>query len=168
MRAISLRSVAGSVVRAIRTGGGRARFTGSLRGLDETVQQRGTKTTRSSGTAGCTATHRFACRPLTRVLHDRSTQLVSRRLHRLGFRPLVGLVPADLLNGCPGEPTAVRHIGGGLDLAAAKYGEADVFDSNVGGITLQGTADVTTQTLSGSAKVVQHVAWTLTLRRLGG
>ena len=50
----------------------------------------------------------------------------------------------------------------------ARFSEADVFDRTAGGITLQGTTDVTTQTLSGSAKVVQHVSWRLRLRRLGG
>jgi hypothetical protein len=34
-------------------------------------------------------------------------------------------------------------------------------------MTLQGSSEVTTETLNGSAKVVQRVDWRLTLRRLG-
>jgi hypothetical protein len=34
-------------------------------------------------------------------------------------------------------------------------------------MTLQGSSEVTTQTLIGSAKVIQRVDWRLTLRRLG-
>jgi hypothetical protein len=85
----------------------------------------------------------------------------------VSFRAATGFVPDEFFNTCPGEPTAVRGIAGGLDLAGAKLSEADLFDRTVGGMTVQGSSEVTTQTLNGSAKVVQSVDWRLTLRRLG-
>jgi len=169
-RTISLRSSDDSVVVARRAAGGRARFSGSVRFLHEYVQQAGTKTTQSTGPGACDSSpRRLVCKRIARSLQNRAAQPVSRRLHRLTFQPMRALVPdAFLSSRCPGEPSAVRDVAGGVELAVARFSEADVFDRTAGGITLQGTTDVTTQTLSGSAKVVQHVSWRLRLRRLGG
>jgi hypothetical protein len=167
-RTISFRSSDNSVVRASRTGNGLVRFSGAVRSLNETVRQSGTKTTRATAGAGCDKTaHRLVCKRLTRSFSDRALQLVSRRSHHVSFRAATGLVPDEFFNTCPGEPTAVRGIAGGLDLAGAKLSEADLFDRTVGGMTVQGSSEVTTQALNGSAKVVQSVDWRLTLRRLG-
>jgi hypothetical protein len=82
---------------------------------------------------------------------------------------MTGLVPrAFFIPACPGEPREVRSIAGGLELASASFNETDLFDRNVGGITVQGSSDVTTETLTVPATVVQHVGWRLSLRRLGG
>jgi hypothetical protein len=149
LRTISFRSADNSVVRASRGANGRAKFSGGVGSLTDTTP------------------HRLTCKPLMRVRSHRTFLLVSPRLHHVGFKAAKGLVPVEFFNTCPGEPTAVRGVAGGLDLATAKLSEADLFDRNVGGITLQGSSEVTTQTLSGSAKVVQRVNWRLTLRRLG-
>jgi hypothetical protein len=169
-RTIFLRSVDDSVIGARRANGGRARFSGSVRFLTETVRQSGTKTTESTGPGACAKpVQRLVCKRMARSLTNRATQPVSRRLHQVTFRSLGGLVPrAFFVPGCPGEPTEVRNIAGGLELASAKFREADLFDRNVGGMALQGSSDVTTETLSGSATVVQHVGWRLRLQRLGG
>jgi hypothetical protein len=166
-RRISYRSADNSVVRASRSGSGLAKFSGAVRALGETVQQSGTKTTRETGN-GCDATpHRLVCKRVSRSLHGRTLGLVSHRAHRVTFKPAKGIVPPEFFNSCPGEPTAVRGISGALDLAAAQISEADLFDRGVGGMTVEGSSEVTTQTLNGSAKVVQNVNWRLTLRRLG-
>jgi hypothetical protein len=169
-RTITLRSADDSVIGARRAAGGRARFSGSVRFLTETVRQSGTKTTETTGPSACQKSRqRLVCKRVTRLLKNRATQPVSLRLHRLTFRPLTGLVPrAFFIPACPGEPTEVRNIRGGLELASGRFREADLFDRNVGGMTLQGSSDVTTQTLSGSATVAQHTDWRLRLRRLGG
>jgi len=167
-RTIAFRSADNSVVRAGRSGKGRVKFSGDVGSLGETIRQSGTKTTRATAGAGCdTALHRLVCKRITRSVPNRVLRLVSRRPHRIGFKAAKSPVPAEFFNTCPGEPTAVRGIAGGLDLAAATMSEADLFDRSVGGMTLQGSSEVTTQTLSGSAKVVQRVNWRLTLRRLG-
>jgi hypothetical protein len=169
-RTIFLRSADDSVIGARKAAGGRARFSGAVRFVTETVRQSGTKTTETTGPSACEKSlQRHVCKRLTRSLKNRATRPVSRRLHELTFRPLSGLVPpAFFVPACPGEPSEVRNIGGGLELASARFREADLFDRNVGGMTLQGSSDVTTQTLSGSASVVQHVGWRLRLQRLGG
>ena len=169
-RVISLRSADDSVVSARKTTSGRARFSGHVRFLTETVRQSGTKTTQATGPTACDKSiHRLVCKRLTRLVRNRAAQPVSRRRHELTFRPLTGLVPrAFYIPSCPGEPGEVRSIAGGLELASARFNERDLFDRNVGGMTLEGSSDVTTETLDGSATVVQHVGWRLRLRRLGG
>jgi hypothetical protein len=169
-RTISLRSADDSVIGARRGVGGRARFSGSLRFLTETVRQSGTKTTQTTGPSACEKSiRRLVCKRLTRSLKNRAVQPVSRRAHELGFRPVSGLVPRGFFApACPGEPSEVRSVRGGLELASARFREADLFDRNVGGMTLQGSSAVTTQTLGGDATVVQHVGWRLRLQRLGG
>jgi hypothetical protein len=169
-RTIFLRSADDAVIGARRAAGGRARFSGSVRFLTETVSQSGTKTVETTGPSACEKSiQRLVCKRLTRTLRNRAAQPVSRRLHQVTFRPVSGLVPrAFFAPNCPGEPAEVRNIAGGLELASGKFREADLFDRNVGGMTLQGSADVTTETLSGSARVTQHVGWRLRLQRLGG
>jgi hypothetical protein len=169
-RAISLRSAVDSTLGARRTASGRASFSGSVRFLRETVRQSGTKTTQASGPSTCdTSLHRLVCKRMTRVLENRAARPLSRRLHEATFRRMTGLVPRTfVVAGCPDEPAEIRSIAGGLELASARFREADLFDRSVGGMTLQGSSDVTTETLSGSATVVQHVSWRLRLRRLGG
>jgi hypothetical protein len=95
-------------------------------------------------------------------------QLISGRLHKVSFGRIKGVVPATFFNECPGEPTSVRSVSAGLGLANASVSERDLFDRSVGGVTLQGSADAETTRLDRSATIVQHVRWTLTLRRLGG
>jgi len=165
----TFRSSDNSVVRTSRNGKSLVRFSGYVRALRETIQQSGTKTTKATTEKSpCDTTpHRLVCRLMTRSRSNRALQLVSRRAHHVTFKPATGLVPSEFFNTCPGEPTAVRGIAGGLDLAAAKLSEADLFERAVGGMTLQGSSEVTTQALNGSAKVVQRVEWRLTLRRLG-
>jgi hypothetical protein len=168
-RTVSLRSRDVSVVIA-RWAGGRARvkFAGNVGSLGATVVQRGTKTTRSSGGAECTqGTDRRSCPALSRRVVDLHGRLVSGRLHKLSFGRIRGVVPPIFFNDCPGEPVAVRSVSAGLGLADASFSERDLFDRNVGGLTLQGTADADTTLLNGSASIVQRVHWTLTLRRLG-
>jgi hypothetical protein len=168
-RTIFLRSADDSVIAARRTAAGRARFTGSVRFVTETVRQSGTKTVATTGPSPCEKSlRRSVCRRLTRVLANRAAQPVSRRQHQITFRPVSGLVPRTFyVPNCPGEPSEVRSVAGGLELASAKFREADLFDPHVGGMTVQASSDVTTNTLSGSARVVQHVAWRLRLQRLG-
>jgi hypothetical protein len=167
-RKISIRSSDNSVVAASWSGRGRVRFSSGVRFLGGAVQQSGTKTTRGVGPSTCDKSiHRLTCTPLTHSFQNQAAQPVSRRAHRFSFLAMKALVPANFFNSCPGEPTAVRSIGGGLELAGSNLSEADLFDRAVAGITLQGSSDVTTQTVSGSAKVVQHISWRLTLRRLG-
>jgi hypothetical protein len=168
-RKITFRSSDNSVVRTSRTGKTLVRFSGDVRALRETIQQSGTKTTKATTekTSCDTTPHRLVCKLMTRSRSNRALRLVSRRAHHVTFKPATGLVPSEFFNTCPGEPTAVRGIAGSLDLAAAKLSEADLFDRAVGGMTLQGSSEVTTQALNGSAKVVQRVDWRLTLRRLG-
>jgi hypothetical protein len=169
-RAISLRSADDSVIGATRASPGRARFSGRVRFLIETLRQSGTKTTQATGSSTCDkSVHRQVCRRLTRSLKNRAAQPVSRRRHEVTFLPMTGLVPrAFFIPACPGEPREVRSIAGGLELASASFNETDLFDRNVGGITVQGSSDVTTETLTVPATVVQHVGWRLSLRRLGG
>jgi hypothetical protein len=169
-RTITFRSRDVSVVTA-RWAGGRARvrFSGSASALGGSIRQTGRKTTTTSGPAGCDeGTRRASCTPVSRGFSDRSAQLVSGRLHKVSFRRMSGFVPDAFFGDCPGEPAPVRAVGAGLALADAGVDERDLFDRSVGGLTLEGTADVTTTLLNRSAKIVQHVRWTLTLRRLGG
>jgi hypothetical protein len=95
-------------------------------------------------------------------------QVVSHRLHRLGLRRITGLVPSDFFGSCPGEPSAVRAIAGGIELADSTYSERDLFDPTTAAVTQQGSADVTNNFLNGTATVLEHVRWTLVFRRLGG
>jgi hypothetical protein len=167
-RTVALRSSDVSVVRGTWPGGNRrARFTGSVR-IAGTIKQAGAKTTTTTGDAGCSkGTHRVTCARVTRSFRNKAVQLVSRRVHRLGFRRIAGLVPDDFFTSCPGEPSGVRALAGGIELAGARYSERDLFDRNTAGVTLQGSADITTKLLKSPGSVVQHVRWTLSLRRVG-
>ncbi len=168
-RTIALRSSDVSVVSASWGGGkARARFSGSIR-LAGTIKQAGTQRITTSGTAGCDkGTRRVACPRITRSFRAKTVRLVSRRVHRLGLRRVAGLVPSDVYTSCPGEPTAVRASGSGIELASAAYSERDFFARTTAGVTLQGSADITTKLLGSPGNVVQHVRWTLVLRRAGG
>ncbi|HEX6489789.1 MAG TPA: hypothetical protein VF002_00285 [Gaiellaceae bacterium] len=169
-RTISLQSSDASIVSASWAGGGaRAIFAAPVRLLAGSVTQSGRKTTRSSGPAPCSqGTHRLRCTRITRSFQDRSAELVSRRVHRLGFRPIRGLVTNDFFNSCPGEPSAVRAIAPGIELAGSRYSERELFDPATAAVTLQGSAEVTSTFLSQPATVIERVRWTLMFRRLGG
>lgn len=168
LRTITLRSSDVSVVAGSWAGGkARARFGGSIR-LAGTIKQSGTQTITTRGMAGCDkGTRRVTCGRLMRSFRAKTARLVSRRVHRLGLRRIAGLVPADVYTSCPGEPTAVRALASGIELAGATYSERELFDRTTAGMTLQGSADITTKLLSSPANVVQHVRWTLILRRVG-
>jgi hypothetical protein len=169
-RRISFRSKDVSVVTARWTGGrSRVRFSGSAGSLGGSIHQTGTTRTTSTGPAGCAVgPRRTTCTPITRTFHNRAAALVSGRLHKLSFRRMSGFVPDDFFTDCPGEPAAVRSVAGGLSLANGSFDERDLFNRSVGGLTLEGSADATTTLLNGSATIVHHVRWTLTLRRVGG
>jgi hypothetical protein len=168
-RTITLRSADVSVV-TVTWGGGRsrARFSGTPRLLGGTIRQTGAKTTKRSGPATCEQeTQQETCPPLARTFSGRPAQLVSGRLHKVGFRRTTGLVPAVFFGDCPGEPASVRSIGSGISLATGNLNEGDLFDHSVGGLTMQGAADARTTLLNRSATVREHVRWTVTLRRVG-
>jgi hypothetical protein len=168
-RTITFRSRDVSVVTARWAGGrSRVRFSGSVGSLGGSIRQTGKKTTKQSGSAGCEQGTRHAvCTPVSRTFAGQRAQLVSGRLHKLGFRRLRGFVPDAFFGDCPGEPASVRSIGSGLSLADATLDERDLFNRSVGGLTLQGSADSTTTLLNRSATVTEHVRFTVTLRRLG-
>jgi hypothetical protein len=170
MRTISLRSSDASVIIGSWPGGrARASFSQTIRSLTGSITQSGTKTTRTTGAAPCSQeTHRLQCARITRSLQNRSVQVVSRHVHRLGFRRIQGLVPSDFFGSCPGEPSAVRAIAGGIELADSTYSERDLFDPKTAAVTQQGSADVTSNFLNGTGTVLERVRWTLILRRLGG
>ena len=169
-RTISFQSSDASIVTGSWAGGGaRARFSAPVRLLEGSVTQSGTKTTRSSGPAPCSqGTQRLRCPRITRSIQDRSAQIVSRQVHRLGFRRIRGLVGNEFFNSCPGEPSAVRAIAGGIELAGSNYSERDLFDPATAAVTLQGGIDVTNRFLNQTATVLERVRWTLSFRRLGG
>jgi hypothetical protein len=169
-RTISFRSGDVSVVTARWAGGrSRVRFSGNAGSLRGSIRETGTKSTKQSGPGSCEqGTSRSVCTPVSQTFSGRSAQLVSGRLHKVGFRRMKALVPDAFFGDCPGEPASVRSLGSGLALADANLSERDLFDRSVGGLTLQGAADATTTLLNRSATVVEHVRWTVTLRRLGG
>jgi hypothetical protein len=168
-RTIKLRTSDVSVVTANWPGGrARVKFAGKVRFLAGVVEQVGSKTTTRGGPTGCESGKSQAdCAPVTRSFRNRSATIVSRRAHLLTFGALKGLVPGAFFGSCPGEPSAIRSVTGGLELADAKFSEKQLFDRTVAGVTLAGGAEITTQLLNGSARVLQRVHWTLTLRRLG-
>jgi hypothetical protein len=167
-RTISLRTSEAIVNGRWAGGSARARFVNPVRGLSGSATQTGTKTTKTTG-SGCTAGGRhFNCARKYGTYQNRSAQLVSGRVHHLGFRRMRRLVPDSFFNSCPGEPTAIRAVGGNLDLADVKYSERDLFAHTTAALTLRASADVTTTNLPASGTVVQHVRWTVIFRRLGG
>lgn len=167
-RKITVRSSDVSLLVGAWSGGkARARFFGKIV-LGGSVQQTGTKSSTVTAGAGCElGTHRQACTRVARSVSNQKTGLISRRRHRLGLLPIYTLVSHDFITPCPGEPPAIQAIAGGLDIAGAGYQEAELFARSTAGETLQGSADVSTNLLNGSGSVVQHVHWTLTLRRVG-
>ena len=169
-RSISLRSRDVSVVTARRAGtAGRVIFSGTVTAIGGTIRESGTKTTRSSGPVGCEQdTQKTTCPPVTQTFRGQHARLVGGRRHTLTLGPMKRLVPDAFFNDCPGEPRAVRRISTGLGFADARLNERDIFDRSVAGLTLQGSADASTTLFNRSAKIEQHVRWTLTLRRLGG
>ena len=169
-RTISFRSSDASIITGTWSGArARAAFSPPVRLLGGSITQSGRKTTRVTGPSTCSpATHRLKCARITRSFQNRNVQLVSRRAHRLGFRRMKGLVPSDFFNSCPGEPSAVRQIAGGIELADSTYSERTLFDPSTAGVTLQGRADVTTKLLNVTGAVIERVSWNLTFRRLGG
>jgi hypothetical protein len=169
LRTITLRSRDASVVTATWAGGrARVRFGGAARALGGLIRESGTKTTTTTGPAECDpGTQRLTCTPISRSVSDLRAELVSGRRHEVGFRRMKDVVPDAFFGSCPGEPTSVRTVGSGLALADASFSERDLFDRNTGGLTLQGSADASTTLLNRTAKIVEHVRWTATLRRLG-
>lgn len=167
-RTIRVRSADASVVAGSWPGPrAPATFDGAVR-LAGAIRQSGSKTTRDGGPAGCPQDERHPdCGLLTRTFQNRSMRLVSGRPRRLGFRRIPGLVPDVFYNGCPGEPSAVRRLAGGINLADAAYSEKELFDRSTAGVTLRGSTDVTTKLFSPPGSVLQRARWTLTLRRLG-
>jgi hypothetical protein len=170
IRTIKLRTSDMSAVTA-SWAGGRAlvRFLGKARFLAGSVSQSGSKTTTASGPTGCkSGVEHKDCKVVVRSFRNQSASLVSRKRHLLSFGAMRGLVPSQFFGSCPGEPSVVRSVTGGVELADAKLNEKNLFDRTVAALTLAGSADATTQLTDGSARVVQHVRWTVTLRRLGG
>ena len=168
-RRIALRSSDVSIVAARWSGGkSRARFSGKVV-VSGSTQQSGTKTTTVGTGAGCeTGTHRTRCQRVYRSFANQPTGLVSRRLHRLSLLRVPGLVSSDFDNGCPGEPANIKAISGNVELAGATYSEATLVSTSTAGLTLQGKADITTRLYDPiPGNVVQHVRWTLLLRRVG-
>jgi hypothetical protein len=168
-RTISLRSRDVATVSARWNGGvSRVAFSGAVTALSESVRQSGTKVVRTTGGTECDeGVSRKTCAPMARTLSNRRARLVSTRPHKVGFRRMAGLVPDVFFNDCPGEPARVRAVAAGLALADASLSERDLFDRSVGGMTVEGTADASATLLNRSARIVHHVRWTLTLRRLG-
>jgi hypothetical protein len=167
-RRISLHSSDVSLVGGRWSGGNsRARFSGKI-ALGGSVQQSGTRTITITAGVGCElGGHRQTCARVNRSFSNTTSGLISRRLHRLGLLRIPNLVSSDFATACPGEPASIRSIAGGIELAGARFDEADLFARSTAGVTLQGSADVSTKLLNGSGSVVQHVRWTLTLRRVG-
>ena len=166
LRTIGLRTSDLSAIRGVWAGGtARARFTGSVR-FGGTVTQSGTKTTRITGTAGCDkGMHPLACVRIRRTLSDRTVGLVSTHAHRIGFRPLRGLVAPAFYTGCPGEPTAIRRLSNGLEAADAGYKERELFDPSTGGYAVEGDTTLTIPQTNGN--VVERIRWSLLFRRVG-
>ena len=168
IRAISLRANEAIVNGRWAGGSARARFLNPVRGVTGSVTQLGEKTTRLAGSACTTETHHSTCARKYRTLENRSAQLAGVRLHRLGFRRIKGLVPPEFFNSCPGEPSAIRGVGGNVELADVKFSERDLFSHNTAAVTFRASADVTTTNLPANGTVVQRVRWTVVFRRLGG
>jgi hypothetical protein len=170
VRTISLRSSEASLITGSWPGGrARVSFSQPLRLLTGSITQAGTKTTQNTGAAPCSQeTHQLQCARITRSFQNRSVRVISRHVHRLGFSRIKGLVPSDFFGSCPGEPSAVRAIAGGIELADSTYSERDLFDQATAAVTQQGSADVTNNFLNGTGTVLERVRWTLIFRRLGG
>jgi hypothetical protein len=167
-RTITLRADEAIVNGRWAGGNARARFLNPVRGVSGSVTHVGEKTTKLSGN-GCTTEGRhYSCARKYRTLENRTSQLVSVRAHRLGFRRMRGVVPDDFFNSCPGEPAAIRAVAGNLDLADVKFPERDLFAHATAALTLRATADVTTTNLPASGRVLQRARWTVVFRRLGG
>lgn len=148
-------------------GTARARFSGALR-LAGSIAQTGKKTTVVGKGPGCEpGTHTSACGAVDRMFSGAKATVVSTRRHRLGIAAAPGLVRAAFFGPCPGEPTKVRALGNGLELGDAAYREATLFSRSTAGLSLQGSADITTTLGGGTGTVVQHVRMTLVLRHVG-
>jgi hypothetical protein len=167
-RTITLRADEAIVNGRWAGGKARARFMNPVRGISGAVTQSGEKTTRLSGSDCTTEGRHYDCSRKYRTFEHRTAQLVSVRAHRLGFRRMRGVVPDDFFDSCPGEPVAIRSVGGNIDLADVKFGERDLFAHTTAALTLRARADVTTTNLPASGRVVQRVRWTVVFRRLGG
>jgi hypothetical protein len=166
-RTISLRTTDVPLVTGSWSGGStRAHFSGSVP-LSGSILQSGTKKTVIKGGPACnTGTHRLTCARVNRSFTATKSTLVSRKRHRIADSSPT-LIPADFFSSCPGEPSNVRRTGSGIGLGDAGYKEATLFSRNTAGLTLQGSADVTTELGGGTGTVVQHVHMTITLRRVG-
>jgi len=167
-RTVRLRTTSVPILTGRWAGGtARARFTGAI-GVRAGIVQTGTRTTTIGTDPGCeTGKHKVTCQPVNRSYAGKTTGVLSRRRHRLGLLPIRGLISADFLTTCPGEPKNVRAVGTGVELGDAKYAEGTLFASTTAGVTLQGRADATTQLGGGTGTVVQHVRLTLGLRHVG-
>lgn len=166
LRTIGLRTSDLGAVRGTWAGGtARARFTGSIL-FGGTVTQSGTKTTRVTGAAVCDkGTHTSTCPRVRRTFSSRPVGLVSGHPHRIGFRPLRGIVAPAFYTDCPGEPTAIRRLSNGLEAADAGYRERELFDPSTGGYGVEGDTTLTTPVTNGI--VVQRIRWSLLFRRVG-
>jgi hypothetical protein len=168
-RTFSLRSSDVSSI-AMRWSGGtsRARFGGRI-AVAGSIAQSGTKTTRVTGPSGScdVGTHRQTCQRLRAAISERNVGIVSLRRHRLSLTPLRAVVPAGFYTDCPGEPTPIRRLSNGLDVADAPYSEHVLAAPSTGGLSVQGGAKVTDGFLKPASHVVQQIQWTLLFRRVG-
>jgi hypothetical protein len=166
-RTISLRTSDVRLITGSWSGGSaRAHFSGSVP-LSGSIVQSGTrKTVVKGGTACDTGTHKQTCARVNRTFSAKKSTLVSRKRHRIADSS-PNLVPPDVFTSCPGEPTKVRLTGSGIGLGDAAYKETTLFSRNTAGLTLHGSADVTTELGGSTGTVVQHVRMTIALRRVG-
>jgi hypothetical protein len=168
MRTVTMRNADVALVTGSWSGGkARARFAGPIP-VRGTIVQSGTKTTKVSGTSGCgVGTTRQTCARVTRSYSDKTTGLLSRRLHRLGITRVRDLVSSDFDTPCPGEPKNVRAVSATVELADASYSERSLFDRTTAGLSLQGGIAVTTTLGGGTGTVVQHASLSILLRHVG-
>jgi hypothetical protein len=168
LRTITLRTSGLSAIRGFWSGGDRrAQFIGAIH-LGGTVTQSGTKTTRVTGIATCdTGTRTVTCPRLTRTFSGRSVGLLSTHAHRIGFKPLRGIVAPTFYGDCPGEPSEIRRLSNELEAADVGYKEQELFAPSTGGYGVGGEATITTHVYKTPGVVVQRVRWTVLFRRVG-
>ena len=168
LRTISLRTTDFDAIHGSWAGGSaRARYTGAVH-FAGTVTQSGTKTTRITGTAGCEkGTRTTTCARVRRTFSGRAVGLVSGHAHRIGFKPLRGIVAPAFYGDCPGEPTEIRRLSNDLEAADVGYKERELFDPATGGYGIEGDTTVTTHVYKTPGVVVQRIRWSLLFRRVG-
>jgi hypothetical protein len=149
-------------------GPSRARFGGRI-AVAGSIVESGTKTTRVAGASGScdVGAHRQTCERMRGTISGRDVGIISLRRHRLSLTPLRGVVPNSFYTDCPGEPTPIRLLSNGLDVADASYSERVLAAPSTGGLSLRGGAEVTDGFLKPPSHVVQQIHWTLLFRRVG-